>query len=67
MQWTNKVYDLTQPIPFPSPLAATCQTIVRSLPWEKIFGNIDDVCGEGYEEGGRIVPEGWQGWREDYR
>ena len=31
-----------------------------------MFGNIDDLCGEGYEEGGRIRPDGYENWGEDY-
>lgn len=68
IQWTNKAYDLTSetPIPFPIPLAETCRNIVRGIQWEQVFGNIDDVCGDGYEQGGRIRPDGFEGWKNDY-
>lgn len=39
---------------------------MRGIPWDEVFGNIDDVCGEGYEEGGRIRPGGYDGWKDDY-
>ena len=67
-QWTNKAYDFTssEPIPFPNPLAETCKSIVKGIPWDEVFGNVDDVCGDGYEDGGRIRPDGYENWGEDY-
>lgn len=67
-QWTNKAYDFTSTPPptFPESLAETCKDVVRGIPWDEVFGNIDDVCGEGYEEGGRIRPDGYHNWGEDY-
>jgi alkylated DNA repair protein alkB family protein 1 len=67
-QWTNKAYDFTSsdPIPFPNRLAESCKYIVKGIPWDEVFGNIDDVCGDGYEEGGRIRPDGYENWGEDY-
>jgi hypothetical protein len=67
-QWTNKAYDFTssEPIPFPQPLAETCKSVVQGIPWDEVFGNVDDVCGDGYEDGGRIRPDGYENWGEDY-
>ncbi|KAI5449228.1 hypothetical protein NCC49_005207 [Naganishia albida] len=61
--WTNKAYDFTTstPIPFPSKLAQTCQSLIRGIPWHRVFG--DDLASRFTT----IRPPHWRDWTEDYR
>jgi alkylated DNA repair protein alkB family protein 1 len=61
-QWTNKAYDFTTstPIPFPSQLAQTCQSLIRGIPWHRVFGDVASRFTT-------IRPPHWKDWAEDYR
>lgn len=65
MQWTNKAYDFTtsQPIPFPTRLATTCQQIIRGIPWKRIFGSEEREPGSQFTT---LRPDNWQDWTRDY-
>ncbi|KAJ9115967.1 hypothetical protein QFC22_005110 [Naganishia vaughanmartiniae] len=69
-QWPNKAYDFTSanPIPFPSPLARTCQQIVRGIPWPIVFGSPSSTTGtDTCSKLTSIKPDHWQDWIEDYK
>ena len=56
-QWSTKAYDFTPetPIEFPQPLANTCCSIVRSIPWAEVFAADPHA------------PDDWSKWPHDYR
>lgn len=64
-KWTNKAYDFTtsEPIPFPTQLAKTCQHIVRGIPWTYIFGSEPGQPGSKFTT---LKPDNWQDWTRDY-
>ncbi|KAG9033408.1 hypothetical protein FRB95_014856 [Tulasnella sp. JGI-2019a] len=65
--WGSKAYDFSKELaPFPDDVKNFCQSAVRSVPWDVIWGESVQSLGTIREDWGAEGPDSWKTWSETF-